>query len=127
MLSSHGAMRRAATAAIVLLASGDRATVERILAPEWRGTGPDGRITDRQRLLDDVFESGVPRIHKVEIEDVQVHVFGDAAIVTGRTHGVGEFAGTSYDVFIRFTDTFVRRAEQWQAVASHASVIDPRR
>jgi hypothetical protein len=54
---------------------------------------------------------------------VQARVFGDAAVVTGRTHGVGEFAGTGYDVTIRFTDMFVRRDGHWQAVASHASVI----
>ena len=101
----------------------DRATVERIIAPEWRSTGPDGRATDRPQLLADVFEKRVHKIHTVEIDDVRVRVYGDAAVVTGRTHGVGEFAGSPYDVVIQFTDTFVRRAGQWQAVASHASLF----
>jgi ketosteroid isomerase-like protein len=57
------------------------------------------------------------------VDDVLVLVFGDAAVVTGRTHGIGNFAGTPYDVIIRFTDTFVRREGQWTAVASHASVV----
>ncbi|MGH9203920.1 MAG: nuclear transport factor 2 family protein, partial [Vicinamibacterales bacterium] len=68
---------------------GDRAAVERIIAPEWRSIGPDGRITDRVQLLADVFETRVHKIQKVDIDDVQVRVFGDAAVVTGRTHGVG--------------------------------------
>ncbi len=59
---------------------------------------------------------------RVEIDDVRVRTFGDAAVVTGRTHGVGEFSGAAYDVIIRFTDTFVRRAGQWQAVCSHSSL-----
>jgi len=58
----------------------------------------------------------------VEIDDVRVRVFGDAAVVTGRTHGAGEVAGTPYDVVIRFTDVFVRRNGRWEAVASHASL-----
>ena len=105
---------------------GDRSTIERIIAPEWRSTGPDGRSSDRASVFDDVFEKRVHRIRRLAIDDVHVQVFGDAAVVTGRTHGAGDFAGTAYDVVIRFTDTFVRRANQWQAVASHSSLEAPR-
>jgi hypothetical protein len=102
--------------------SADRATIERIIAPEWRSTTPDGQVTDRATVLAEVFEKGVDKIRRLEIDDIQVRVFGDAAVVTGRTHGVGDFAGTPYDVVIRFTDTFVRRVGRWQAVASHSSL-----
>jgi hypothetical protein len=103
--------------------TGDRATVERIIAPEWTSTGPDGHTTDRARVLAQVFETGAHKIGALEIDDVKVRVFGDAAVVTGRTHGVGEFEGAGYDVVIRFSDTFVRREDRWQAVASHASLV----
>lgn len=102
---------------------GDRATIERIIAPDWSSTGPDGRVTNRAGVLSDVFETRRHKILRVEIDDVKVRVFGGAAVVTGRTHGVGEVQGTAYDVFIRFTDTFVRREGRWQAVASHASLL----
>ena len=106
--------------------SADRATIERIIAPDWKSTGPDGRMADRAGVLADVFETRVHRIHRVEIDDVNARVFGDAAVVTGRTHGVGEVDGSTYDVVIRFTDTFVRREGRWQAVASHASLLASR-
>lgn len=102
---------------------GDRATIERIIAPDWVSTGPDGRTADRAGVLADVFESRRHRIVRLEIDDLRVRVFGDAAVVTGRTHGVGEFGGAAYDVVIRFTDTFVRRDGRWAAVASHASLL----
>jgi len=35
----------------------DRATIERIIAPDWRSTGPDGRMTDRARVMADVFQT----------------------------------------------------------------------
>ena len=105
---------------------GDRAAVERIIAVDWRSTGPDGRMTNRADVLADVFEARVHRILRVDIDDVHVRVFGDAAVVTGRTHGVGEARGSAYDVVIRFTDTFVRRDGRWQAVASHASLLQRR-
>ena len=103
--------------------AGDRATIERIIAPDWRSTGPDGQTSDRASVLAGVFEKRVHQIRQVEIDDVLVRVFGDAAVVNGRTHGIGNFAGTPYDVIIRFTDTFVRREGEWTAVASHASVV----
>lgn len=102
---------------------GDRPTIERIIAPDWRSTGPDGRTMDRSDVLAEVFENRRHKILRVEIDDVNVRVFGDAAVVTGRTHGAGEVQGSPYDVFIRFTDTFVRREGRWQAVASHASLL----
>ena len=101
----------------------DRATIERIVAPEWTLTGPDGGRSDRAAILAQVFESRVHTILRLEIDDVAVKVFGDAAVVTGRTRGAGAVNGTPYDVVIRFTDTFVRRAGRWQAVASHASLV----
>jgi hypothetical protein len=101
----------------------DRATIERMIAPEWISTGPDGAGTDRAKVLAQVFETGVHTIRRLEIDDVRARVFGEAAVVTGRTHGVGEFEGVPYDVVIRFTDTFVRRDGRWQAVASHASLV----
>ena len=72
-----------------------------------------------------MFERGAHDIRGLTIDDVRVRVYGDAAIVTGRTHGLGCLQGESYDVVIRFTDTFVRRDRQWQAIASHASLDAP--
>ena len=106
--------------------SGDRATIERIIAQDWRSTGPDGRMADRASVLAEVFDKGIHKIRKLDIDDVSARVFGDAAVVTGRTQASGEFDGSSYDVVIRFTDTFVRRDGRWQAVASHASVLTAR-
>jgi hypothetical protein len=103
--------------------SADRATIDRIIAIDWKSTGPDGRMTDRAAVLGDVFETRRHKIQRVAIDDVTARVFGDAAVVTGRTHGVGEFDAAAYDVVIRFTDTFVRRDGRWQAVASHASLV----
>jgi len=106
--------------------AGDRATVERIIAPEWTSTGPDGSITDRSTVLTQVFETAAHKIRVLEVGNVKARVFGEAAVVTGRTHGVGEYEGSRYDVVIRFTDTFVRHQGIWQAVASHASIVsDP--
>lgn len=103
--------------------AGDRAAIERIIAPDWTTTGPDGVVRTRPQVLSEFFETRVHRVHQMAVDEVQARVFAEAAVVSGRTHAVGEFAGQRYDVRIRFTDVFVSRQGQWQAVASHASLL----
>jgi ketosteroid isomerase-like protein len=103
--------------------AGDRAAIEGIIAPEWKTTGPDGSRRDRAAVLRDVFETRVHKVTRLDVDDVQVEVYGDAAVVTGRTRAAGEYKGASAEVVIRFTDMFVRRDGRWQAVASHASLV----
>ena len=59
-----------------------------------------------------------------EIDEVLVRLFGDTAVVTGRSR-VGVAGATPGEVTLRFTDVFVRRAGSWQVVASHATRVAP--
>lgn len=72
---------------------------------------PDGSPTER-RVLSEVFDRGVHQIQRFEADDIQARIFGDAAVVTGRTRGAGNVRGADYDVTIRFTDVFIRRDGQ---------------
>ena len=100
----------------------DRSILERLLAPEWRATRADGRVSTRDDILRE-FDAGANRIREGKVDDIEVRTFGDFAIVTGRTQARGEYAGQTYDVTLRFTDAFVRRVGHWQAVSSHATWI----
>lgn len=100
----------------------DRSILERLLAPEWRVTRADGRLSTRDDILRE-FDIGANRIREGKVDDIEVRTFGDFAIVTGRTQARGEYAGQIYDVTLRFTDAFVRRNRNWQAISSHATWI----
>lgn len=102
----------------------DRSTLERLLAPDWMVTHIDGRMSTREEVLRE-FDTGANRLLDCQIDDVRVRMFEGFAIVTGRTHAHGEYKSQKYDVTLRFTDVFVHRHKQWQAVASHASQIAP--
>ena len=97
----------------------DRSILDRLLAPEWTVTHADGRISTREEVLRE-FDSGGNRLLEGRVEDIKVRVFDDCAVVIGRTYARGEYKGHGYDVTLRFTDVFVRRGGEWQAVASHA-------
>ena len=89
---------------------GDVALLDRVLAKEYRLTGPDGAVTDREAELRKA-KAGNPAYEPIAASDLQVNVYGDAAVLTGRrAYRVG---GDEY----RFTSTYVWREDRWQCVA----------
>ena len=92
-----------------------------MIAPEWSVTHVTGEILTRAHVLEMCRKPAVP-IASFTIDDVSVRVFGDAAVVTGRTTvTVGGTAPST--VKLRFTDVFIRRSGRWLAVASQATSI----
>jgi ketosteroid isomerase-like protein len=106
--------------------SRDRAAIDAILAPEWSVTDAAGQVLSKEQVMQEVFGSTERRIEAMTIDDVNVRLFGDVAVATGRTRATGSYRGTSASVVLRFTDVFVRRGDRWQAVASHASAVAPK-
>jgi ketosteroid isomerase-like protein len=103
-------------------AKNDVAALERILAPEFTSTDSDGKVTTRAEIFAKR-RAGQVSFTAFTQDDYKVTVLGDAAIVTGRMTINATRDGKSWSGQERFTDVFVRRAGQWQAVASHASRV----
>ena len=98
----------------------DRAFIERVLAPEWSVTQADGTIRSRAAVLHDAFIVRTVTVESMIVDDVTVTLLGDTAIVRGRTQATGVVGDQRGSARLRFTDTFIKRRGQWQAVASHA-------
>lgn len=99
----------------------DRAYIESVLASEWSVTQSDGQVLSRATVLSTFFDAVT--FDDNVIDDVTVLVFGEAAVVRGRTVASGKFNGVPFNARIRFTDVFIKRTGRWQAVASHASSL----
>ena len=104
---------------------GDRPFIEALLAPEWTVTDPSGKVLSRQQVIDEAFVTSDRSITAMAIDDVRVRVFGDTAVVTGRTRATGIHLGDAVTVVLRFTDVFVRRDAGWQVVASQGTIVTP--
>lgn len=100
---------------------GDRGFVERTLTDDWTVTDFSGRVLNKRQVIEEGFASQDRRIISAELDDLRVRVYGDSAVVTGKSKISGEYRGTAVNVVTRFTDVFVRRARKWQAVASQAT------
>jgi RNA polymerase sigma factor (sigma-70 family) len=93
----------------------DAAAVDRIVAYEMTGVDPGGHLWDKRSYVDSV-KAGF-NIESYELADVKIRIYGDAAVVAGRTvlnkkSRSGFTPGGSI-----FTNMYVRRNGCWQCVA----------
>lgn len=100
----------------------DRETIDAILAEDWAVTDPSGRVFTKAQVMAEL-DSGERKLESGTIDEVNVRLFGDVAVVTGKTAATGSYQGTSVSVSLRFTDVFVKQNGNWRAVASHATLI----
>ena len=104
------------------LMKSDTATLDSIFADTYVDTDEHSHRSDKQGVLS-VLKSGELKIASITLSDMQVHVYGDAAVVTGSASQLGNFNGQPLAAAIIFTDTFIRRNGKWKAVASHRSAV----
>jgi len=95
---------------------GDTAAVSAILANDLTYVPVTGEVVSKVQVLADVkAEKGAV----CNIDMIQVRVYGDAAVVLGRTTWKSAGSNGQY----RSTDTYVRRSGRWTCVASQATDI----
>ena len=101
---------------------GDRKTVDSILASDWSVIDLTGRVLTKAQVMQE-FGSRDRRIESGSVDDLNVRVFGEITVVTGRSVLTGTYQGKQASVVQRFTDVFARRDGRWQAVASQGTQI----
>jgi ketosteroid isomerase-like protein len=93
----------------------DIAVLERVLHEDYVHSRPGGVVEDRAQYLENrktrrvQFESLVP-------EEINVRVYGDTAIMTGRSTAKGKDQYGTMDEQRRWTRVLVRRDGRWQFV-----------
>ncbi|MGH9934860.1 MAG: DUF4440 domain-containing protein [Blastocatellia bacterium] len=103
--------------------SGDKATYDRVVADDFTGT--DESAIKRGKEQDRALLPAAPVSGGVALnEDVQVRLYGETAVITGRIVtklkvGDQEFPGFA----TRFTDTWLKRQGRWQVIARHYSRV----
>jgi ketosteroid isomerase-like protein len=102
------------------VATGDTATLERILADDFIGVDPKGPFYDKAKMISDTRNSPKYFVSN-HANDIKVRFYGDTAVAQGdetwerRSGERGRFV---------WTDTWVKRDGKWQIVAAE-DVIGP--
>ena len=99
----------------------DAGVFRRLLANGFIYT-EDDRTVGRDDVLRDIV-AGPDTVEAAHNEDMRVHRFGAAAVVTGWLIVRGHGSSGPFDRHYRFTDTWVMRGGRWQIVAAHDYVV----
>ncbi len=95
---------------------GDMAYVEKQTAEDYTFVNMFGQATDKKQLLDQM-KSGDLKLSADDISDVKVRVYGNTAVVTGKSTIKGTMHGQDASGQSLFTRVYVKKGGQWQTVA----------
>jgi ketosteroid isomerase-like protein len=99
----------------------DAHAVDMLLADDFVMTVADGYTMDKAAMLASLRDTSY-KPDVLQSENMQVHMFGNTAIVTGSYLEKGKDKGKPFERRGRFTDTWVNLSGEWRCVASHFSV-----
>ena len=102
--------------------SADAAALNRIYADDFIGIGPSGTVRRKPQVIAD-FTSGNLKFQSITTDDVQVRVYGNAAVETGRSTMIGQDKGKTVPRDNRFTRVWIRQGAHWRLVANHYSLL----
>lgn len=94
----------------------DTAALERILAYDLTYTHSSGHEDSRSSLIESL-KTGALKYLSIDTDEVQVRVYGKAAVVTGTCRMKVDSQGQEFNLRLRFTDIYVKRNSRWQMVA----------
>jgi len=100
----------------------DTKALDMLLASTFIAVEIDGSISSKSEFLASIKDPEYKPSQAVN-EQVNVQVYGDAAIVVGIFRIKGIEKGKPYVHRERFTDTWIKHDQTWQCVASHATLI----
>ena len=105
------------------LVKSDTETLSSIFIDTYVDTDEHSHRSNKDGVLS-FLKSGDLKLDSIKLSDMQVHLYGDAAVVTGTATQSGSFVGGPVAARIIFTDTFIKQSGKWRAVASHRSVAE---
>ena len=102
--------------------TGDAVWFEENLADDYVLITPSGEIRTKRDVIRGLVSPGL-KMEPYEPTEVQVRIYGDAAVATGRIQQTFTLGRTRYRNDLRYTDVYVRRKSRWLLVSAHTSAI----
>lgn len=94
----------------------DRAAVAGNMGEDFRIIDGQGNIGDKQQFVADILDPRLS-IDPYTVEDFDVRLYGDMALLSGRTRMTGRNDGKAFVAHYRYIDIYVKRRGAWQIVS----------
>ena len=102
--------------------SKDAAALNQLLGESLVYVDYDGTLLNKKEFLENTLRNNVTQ-EQINNDGMAVHVYGNAAVVTGVYRDKGIEKGKPFLRRGRFTDTWVNQNGAWQCVASQSTLI----
>ena len=104
------------------IVSKDRVAIEANMAEDFRQIDGAGNVETKASFVEDLLSPKLV-INPYTVEDFEVRLYGNVALLTGRTRMTGSYDGKAFESHYRYTDIYVRRSNVWRIVSVQLSKI----
>lgn len=104
--------------------SGDAAALERMTSDDYTFITLRGELRTKAEIVQG-FKTGSFHYESRQVSDLNVRVYRNSAVVTGRSIQKGSENGKDYSGDYRFTRVYVKQDGRWQTVALQTTLIQP--
>jgi ketosteroid isomerase-like protein len=96
--------------------------LETYLSDDYVSTFPDGSVLDKKSEIE-ALKSGAIALTEMTPREMLVRVYGETAVITGRSAIKAKVNGQEVSGELRFTDIWTKLSSRWLAVASQVTRI----
>ena len=101
---------------------GDTTFEEQYTASEYVSINPAGALSTREQILARM-RSGDLKLDAIDVDQEEVHIYGDVAVIAGREHVRGSYKGHTFDNTARYSRVWIRQQGAWKLVLFHETPI----
>lgn len=94
------------------------------MAEDFRQIDGQGSVEDRASFLEGLLDPKL-RIDPYKVEDLDIRLYGDVALLSGRTRMTGSYDGKVFKTHYRYIDIYVKRQGAWKIVSVQISKLPP--
>lgn len=100
----------------------DKAAIEANMAEDFRQIDGDGDIETKTSFVNGVVSDKL-EIDPYKVEDFEIRLYGNVALLSGRTKMTGRYEGMPFKSHYRYIDIYAQRDGKWQIVSVQISKI----
>jgi len=102
----------------------DEKAVADNMAEDFRIIDGRGDIQAKKAFVADIVDPKLT-IDPYTVEDFEVRIYGDTALLSGRTHMTGKYDGKPFESNYRYIDIYVRKKGAWKIVSVQITKLGP--
>ncbi len=107
---------------VAAVVKGDWAKLEKETSDDYTLININGQMSTKSQMIDG-FKSGQIKLSQDEISDMNVRLYGNVAVVTGKATVKGVMGGKDVDGQAMYTRVYVKKGGHWQSVALQQTAV----